>query len=134
FISGFGFTGIAVALLGRNSPVGMFVAAIIWAFLDTATRGFQIIGISNKLSAIMQAVVLLAVVIAYTVVSRKSQAAEARSVAASTQTAVPQDSGESVPADSPEVEAVVSSNPPEPRREGEPIPDTRLDTTEGDQR
>lgn len=134
FISGFGFTGIAVALLGRNSPVGMFVAAIIWAFLDTATRGFQIIGISNKLSAIMQAVVLLAVVIAYTVVSRKSQAAEARSVAASTQTAVPQGSGEPVTAASPEVDAVVSSNPPAPPRENEPEPGSRSDTTAGDQR
>lgn len=134
FISGFGFTGIAVALLGRNSPVGMFVAAIIWAFLDTATRGFQIIGISNKLSAIMQAVVLLAVVIAYTVVSRKSQAAEARSVAASTQTAAPQDSSEPVTAAAPEVDAVVSPNPPSPPRENEPDPGSQSDTTEGDQR
>lgn len=84
FLSGFGFIGIAVALLGRNSPIGMFFAAIVWSFLDVATRGFQIIGISNKLSSIMQAVVLLAVVIAYTVVSRKAKEAEARSVAAHT--------------------------------------------------
>ncbi len=84
FLTGFGFIGIAVALLGRNSPVGMFFAAIVWAFLDVATRGFQIIGISNKLASIMQAVVLFAVVIAYTVVSRKAKEAEARSVAANT--------------------------------------------------
>ncbi|PRZ35241.1 simple sugar transport system permease protein [Antricoccus suffuscus] len=84
FLSGFGFIGIAVALLGRNSPVGMFFAAIVWAFLDVATRGFQIIGISNKLASIMQAVVLFAVVIAYTVVSRRAKEAEARSVAANT--------------------------------------------------
>ena len=85
FVAGIGWAGISVALLGRNSPVGMFFASLIWAFLDIATRGFQTIGISNKLSAIMQAVVLLAVVIAYTVVSRRTKAAEAQAVAASTQ-------------------------------------------------
>ena len=89
FVLGIGWAGISVALLGRNSPVGMFFASLIWAFLDIATRGFQTIGISNKLAAIMQAVVLLAVVIAYTVVSRRTKAAEARAVAASTQPFAP---------------------------------------------
>ncbi|WP_106849622.1 ABC transporter permease [Blastococcus sp. Marseille-P5729] len=84
FVTGVGWAGISVALLGRNNPVGMFIASFIWAFLDVATRGFQLIGISNKLSAIMQAVVLLAVVVAYTVVSRRTKAAEAKAVAANT--------------------------------------------------
>lgn len=143
FISGFGFTGIAVALLGRNSPVGMFIAAIIWAFLDTATRGFQIIGISNKLSAIMQAVVLLAVVIAYTVVSRKSQAAEARSVAASTQSAQPPQDGESSITDESAAGTVLSERrespespepqgPPEPPPGDGPQPNRETNTTEGE--
>lgn len=84
FVAGVGWAGISVALLGRNNPIGMFFASVIWAFLDISTRGFQTIGISNKLSAIMQAVVLLAVVVAYTVVSRKTKAAEAKAVAAGT--------------------------------------------------
>lgn len=134
FISGFGFTGIAVALLGRNSPVGMFVAAIIWAFLDTATRGFQIIGISNKLSAIMQAVVLLAVVIAYTVVSRKSQAAEARSVAASTQADTPVSTfDESTTNPPPQVDVVASSEHSDAPPDGHE-PGSTIDTAEGDPR
>ncbi|WP_153505286.1 ABC transporter permease [Cumulibacter manganitolerans] len=84
FVAGVGWAGISVALLGRNNPVGMFFASVIWAFLDISTRGFQTIGISNKLAAIMQAVVLLAVVVAYTVVSRRTKAAEAKAVAANT--------------------------------------------------
>jgi simple sugar transport system permease protein len=31
------FTGIAVALLGRNKPVGIFFAALLFAGLDTGT-------------------------------------------------------------------------------------------------
>jgi len=33
--SGIGFTGIAIALLGRNNPVGIAFAALLWGFLDT---------------------------------------------------------------------------------------------------
>lgn len=116
FVTGVGFTGISVALLGRNNPVGMFFASMVWAFLDISTRGFQIIGISNKLAAIMQAVVLIAVVIAYTVVSRRTKAAEARSVAASTPAAVADGAGEAPPATSTRDEkpdAPASSDPPD---------------------
>ena len=33
FQTGLGFAGIAVALLGRNNPVGIFFGALIFAFL-----------------------------------------------------------------------------------------------------
>ena len=36
FTAGLGFLGIAVALLGRNSPVGIALAALLFAFLDRA--------------------------------------------------------------------------------------------------
>ena len=37
FPTGIGFTGIAIALLGRNNPVGIAFAALLWAFLDKAS-------------------------------------------------------------------------------------------------
>ena len=36
-IKGLGFAGIAVALLGRNSPVGVAIGALIFAFLDISS-------------------------------------------------------------------------------------------------
>ena len=37
FTAGLGFTGIAVALLGRNSPVGIAFAALLFAFLERSS-------------------------------------------------------------------------------------------------
>jgi len=81
FPTGIGFTGIAVALLGRNSPIGIAFAALLWAYLDVTTAPLALFGISDKLSAIMQALILLAVVVAYEVVRRTTAASEQRSVA-----------------------------------------------------
>lgn len=33
FVEGFGFTGIAVALMGRNHPIGVILASILFGFL-----------------------------------------------------------------------------------------------------
>ena len=38
FPTGIGFTGITIALLGRNNPVGIAFAALLMAFLDKALR------------------------------------------------------------------------------------------------
>ena len=40
--SGLGFDGIAIALIGRNSPVGVLLAAILFAFLKQAGYGLQL--------------------------------------------------------------------------------------------
>ena len=45
FVLGLGFSGIAVALLGRNNPVGIALAAILFAFLDRASPSLQDAGI-----------------------------------------------------------------------------------------
>ena len=37
--TGYGFTGIAIALLGRNHPVGIAFGAVLWAFLDKSALG-----------------------------------------------------------------------------------------------
>ncbi|WP_051684305.1 ABC transporter permease [Blastococcus sp. URHD0036] len=64
FTSGLGFLGIAVALLGRNSPIGIAVAALFYAFLDRASAPLQAADIPSTVVQIMQGTILLAVVVA----------------------------------------------------------------------
>ncbi len=62
FTPGLGFAGIAVALLGRNNPVGMAVGAMLFAFLDASSSILQITGsASREIITIMQGVILLVV-------------------------------------------------------------------------
>ncbi len=71
FTPGLGFTGIAVALLGRNNAVGMAVGAMLFAFLDASSSILQITGsASREIITIMQGVILLVSVIAYEFVRR----------------------------------------------------------------
>jgi ABC-type uncharacterized transport system permease subunit len=69
-----GFTGIALALLGRNSPVGVALAALIWAMIERGTQPLSLIGIPQEIGVIMQGSFLLSAIIAYEVVSRRNQA------------------------------------------------------------
>jgi len=68
---GLGFTGIAVALVGRNHPAGIALGALIFAFLSVQSNALGITaGISPEIVAVTQGVVVLSVVIAYEVVRR----------------------------------------------------------------
>ncbi|HEY7625942.1 MAG TPA: ABC transporter permease [Ilumatobacteraceae bacterium] len=60
---GYGFEGIAVALLGRNHPVGIVLAAILFGFLDRASAILQINAIPQEIVQIIKGVTVLAVVI-----------------------------------------------------------------------
>ncbi|MBZ5740227.1 ABC transporter permease [Nocardioides mangrovi] len=82
FQAGLGFTGIAVALLGRNQPVGMIFGAVLFAFLSAQSNSlvFQT-DISPSVVQITQGVAVLAVVIAYELVRRYRIRLEQRSVA-----------------------------------------------------
>jgi simple sugar transport system permease protein len=92
--TGIGFTGIAVALLGRNSPWGIALGALIFAFLTQQASPLGITaGISNEIIAVTQGVVVLSVVIAYEVVRRYRVRAEQREVAAALQRARAEDRG-----------------------------------------
>ena len=80
---GIGFAGIAVALLGRNHPLGIALGALVFAYLGEQANPLGILaGISPDIVAITQGVVVLAVVIAYEVVGRYRQRLEQREVAA----------------------------------------------------
>lgn len=82
-IKGLGFAGIAIALLGRNNPMGIAFAALIFAFLDISSGILQITGAaSREIVVIMQAVIILTAVIAYEVVSRLREREEAASASA----------------------------------------------------
>ena len=80
FQSGLGFTGIAIALLGRNTPVGIAFASLLWAFLDQSAQILDLNEIPKEIVLITQGVVVLSVVIAYEVVRRVSLVQQQRHV------------------------------------------------------
>jgi len=63
FSGGVGFMGIAVALLGRNHPVGVVLAALLFG---TLSQGGLVINalVPKEIVEILQAVIILAVVVA----------------------------------------------------------------------
>ena len=69
-VSGLGFTGIAIALLGRNHPVGIAFGALLWAFMDAVQTPLSNAELPKQITAIMQGITVLSVVIAYEVVRR----------------------------------------------------------------
>ena len=71
YIRGYGFTGIAIALLGRNSGAGIVAAALLWSFLDRASSGIGLnTGVPKEVTTIMGGVIILTIVIAYELVRR----------------------------------------------------------------
>ncbi|MFB9834366.1 ABC transporter permease [Actinoallomurus acaciae] len=82
FPTGIGLTGIGIALLGRNGPVGIAFASLLWAFLDVSSQILDFNDIPKEIVAITQAAVLLSVVVVYEVVSRVGQRIDQRHVAA----------------------------------------------------
>jgi general nucleoside transport system permease protein len=83
-VGGLGFTGIAIALLGRNNPVGIVFAALLWAFLDRTKIILDLEGIPQETIVIMQGVTVLAVVVAYELAARVSRRQQQRSVGVAT--------------------------------------------------
>ncbi|MFF7156576.1 ABC transporter permease [Streptomyces sp. NPDC008139] len=82
FPTGIGFTGIAVALLGRNNPIGIGIGALLWAFLERASNGLEFEGYDKEIVGVIQGVIVLAVVIAYELVRRYGITRQQRQVGA----------------------------------------------------
>jgi simple sugar transport system permease protein len=80
FPAGLGFTGIAIALLGRNNAVGMAFSALLFSFLDSSSIILDINDISKEIVLIMQGTIVLSVVIVYELVRRYGIVAEQRRV------------------------------------------------------
>lgn len=70
FPAGYGFTGLAIALLGRNHPVGVAFGSLLWAWLERSAQMFDLLGVSREIVTIMQATIVLTVVVAYEFVRR----------------------------------------------------------------
>ncbi|MDV9169151.1 ABC transporter permease [Streptomyces sp. W16] len=71
FPEGLGFTAIGIALLGRNNPGGIALAALLWAFLDKASPALDYatpVAYEKEIATIMQGLIVFAVVISYEVV------------------------------------------------------------------
>ena len=80
FTAGLGFTGIGVALLGRNSPVGIAFAALLFAFLERSSSTLQFIDVPTEIYVIMQGSIVLSVVVAYEAVRRAAASQAERAV------------------------------------------------------
>jgi simple sugar transport system permease protein len=72
FPTAIGFTGIAVALLGRNSPAGIAIGAVVWAGIERGSQSLRTVEppIPQEIGQILQGTLLLTAVIAFEVVRR----------------------------------------------------------------
>jgi general nucleoside transport system permease protein len=93
FQTGLGFTGIAIALLGRNNPVGIAFAALLWSFLDQSSNILDLNGIPKEIVQITQGVVVLSVVVAYELVRRFALTRQQRVVGRAVGTGAPATEG-----------------------------------------
>jgi simple sugar transport system permease protein len=61
FVAGYGFTGIAVALMGRNHPFGIVLASMLFGLLyqGGAELSFEIPSISREMVQVIQGLVIL---------------------------------------------------------------------------
>jgi general nucleoside transport system permease protein len=61
FVSGAGFTGIAVALMGRNHPVGIVLASVLFGalFQGGAEVSFEVRGFSRDMVVMLQGFIVL---------------------------------------------------------------------------
>ncbi len=61
FVSGAGFTGIAVALMGRNHPVGIIFASVLFGalFQGGAEVAFEVPGFSREMVVMLQGFIVL---------------------------------------------------------------------------
>lgn len=80
FAGGAGFLGIAVALVGRNHPIGILFAALLFATLSQGGLAVNAL-VPKQLTDILTAVVILAVVMAVPEVQRQIRKAAASTLA-----------------------------------------------------
>jgi simple sugar transport system permease protein len=85
FPRNYGFNGIAVALLGRNSAVGMAFGALLFGFMQRSALILDLRDVPKEIVTIIQGIVVLAVVIVYEVVSKYVQRRVISSAAAATE-------------------------------------------------
>lgn len=77
YVAQLGFTGIAVAFLGQNSPIAIVFAAILWGVLSRGEVVLQIeSAIPREFIIILQGILILSVIITYLIARRRIAALE----------------------------------------------------------
>ncbi|MEO8424556.1 MAG: ABC transporter permease, partial [Actinomycetota bacterium] len=72
YVAQLGFTGIAVAFLGQNNPIGIIFAAILWGVLSRGEVALQIeTEVPREFIIILQGILILSVVITYQIAKRR---------------------------------------------------------------
>ncbi|MDK2866945.1 MAG: ral nucleoside transport system permease protein [Clostridiales bacterium] len=56
---GYGFDGIAVALVGKNHPIGILASAFLFGILKNGERKMQIAGIPKEVIGIIQSIIII---------------------------------------------------------------------------
>jgi ABC-type uncharacterized transport system permease subunit len=85
YVQGLGFTGIGVAFLGRNHPVGIALAAILLGMLFRGQDGVSVTtDLPTEVLIILQGLLILSVVVAYALAQRFINARSKRRIAAET--------------------------------------------------
>ena len=81
--AGLGFTGIAVAFLGQNNPIGIVFAAVVWGMLARGETALQIdTDVPREFVIILQGIFIMAVVVTYQIARRRLLAIQLRRAAA----------------------------------------------------
>ena len=72
FSGGVGFMGIAVALLGKNTPLGVLLAALLFGVLNTGALEVDVFtDVPRELILVLQAITIILVVVGNEVLSRR---------------------------------------------------------------
>jgi simple sugar transport system permease protein len=58
-LPGYGFTGIAVALVGKNHPLGVLASALLFGVLSNGSRKMQFEGIPKEVVGIIQGIIII---------------------------------------------------------------------------
>jgi simple sugar transport system permease protein len=58
-LPGFGFDGIAVALLAKSNPIGCILTAVLFGVLNSSSKILQLNGIPKEIVAIIQAIIII---------------------------------------------------------------------------
>lgn len=58
-LPGYGFNGIAVALVGKNHPIGVLASAFLFGVMSNGSRKMQIEGIPKEVVGIIQGIIII---------------------------------------------------------------------------
>jgi simple sugar transport system permease protein len=90
FQAQYGFDGIAVALLARNSPIGSVFAAIFFAALNVGSSSVEaLLNVPSTVASVLQGLIIILVLVSATILARRRRQAEVSHEADEVATAEP---------------------------------------------